>query len=288
MSEETIKINTMNTGGAQIYAKGLGVDYWEKVEKDCEIMYTLFWKNYQLYKSEYDTFILNHDPENKTQFDFQIWTVEMWCMLWNQWLFGYKTFANPALRFSWPNWTENDWDSCDIFHNSGLLKIDQKIDESIDDQLKRIEYNDNWFFKQDWKNKYPTKFNQPCKINFDNGVVVTGCQLHYIQAIKYAAEKFWLIDGGNDKESYWAIDPINLDTLINRFERIINPNKQLIILNTDMNNCIHREDKSVVFINSNISIKTARLFVDMFEKIETIKSFAIGKLIKFDDRPQSV
>lgn len=101
--------NEKNSGGAQYIMKNVDAAFWEKVERDSEKLYTYF---------------LNHAKVNKyppTYHPIQMWTSDMWAVLWNAWYFGHTVNTPKEMEFCWPTDTVDKWDTCTIFHNSGVM-----------------------------------------------------------------------------------------------------------------------------------------------------------------------
>ncbi|RPE08155.1 hypothetical protein EGT74_13890 [Chitinophaga lutea] len=93
-----------HTGGAQYVLKNLSYAFWEKVEKDCEAIYS------QLV-----------DFNLKRQKGLQAWCADMWAVLWNGLLYGHSLEVHPALDFCWPKDAKERWYETNILHNSGVL-----------------------------------------------------------------------------------------------------------------------------------------------------------------------
>jgi len=99
------------SGGAQYLTKGTDWVFWEKVEKDCERMFKEVTELNNQKKSE--------DP---SYHELQIWTSDMWAVIWNAWLRGYNTNVIPELDFCWATDTVERWDEKYIFHNAGITQ----------------------------------------------------------------------------------------------------------------------------------------------------------------------
>lgn len=109
ISKHVIKKNELNSIGAQYLMKGVNWRFWEEVEIDSE----------RLFKEITD---LNNEKKSKnpSYHEIQIWTADMWAVLWGGWKMGKKTVCHPELQFSWGTSTEADWDNLNIFHNAGV------------------------------------------------------------------------------------------------------------------------------------------------------------------------
>jgi hypothetical protein len=110
--EESIpEENELNTIGAQIIMKNTTVEYWEKVEKDCELLYQFFCDHLKAFP---ERCLNNYHPIQK-------WTAEMWALLWNAWKFGHVTKIADDMDFSWPMHNLDSWEKHFIFHNAGVI-----------------------------------------------------------------------------------------------------------------------------------------------------------------------
>lgn len=103
---EIVKLNQENSGGAQYVIKGLGYEFWEKVYNDCTNLYDemkKFHSKYYIYPGE-----------------IQMWTSDMWALLWNIWLKGVETKITDKLDFSWATDTISIYDKKPILHMAGV------------------------------------------------------------------------------------------------------------------------------------------------------------------------
>lgn len=110
--------NEMKTIGAQLIMKNVTVEYWEKVEQDCELLYQFFLDHLKAFPQG----CLNkYHPIQK-------WTAEMWALLWNAWKFGHDTAVGENMGFAWPMHELDSWEKHTIFHNAGVIAktADQK------------------------------------------------------------------------------------------------------------------------------------------------------------------
>jgi len=105
ISEDLVRLNEKDSGGAQYLLKNIDSSYWEEVEKSCVKLYDLLKK----YENTYP--INNH---------IQSWTTDMWVVLWTYWKRGSKTIVHTELDFSWATGTMLDYHSKNIFHCAGV------------------------------------------------------------------------------------------------------------------------------------------------------------------------
>lgn len=106
---QVVKDNQLNTIGAQYIIKGVGHDFWHKVERDCERMY-----------AEVNSLNGMKKLEDPSYHELQIWCADMWSVLWNAWLHGHQTRTSEKLDFCWPGDGLDRWEKCNIFHNAGV------------------------------------------------------------------------------------------------------------------------------------------------------------------------
>jgi len=109
ISPKTVIDKQEESGGCQYLMRGLDWRFFDKVEKDCELMYkTITALNAEKVKA---------DP---THHPLQIWTADMWAILWNAWMRGFTTEIIPELDFTWATDTIENFDKRYIFHNAGV------------------------------------------------------------------------------------------------------------------------------------------------------------------------
>ena len=109
LPEALIEENELNCIGAQYLTKNTDWEYWDRVETDSE---TLFHK----------VTLLNNliKAGNPSYHELQIWTADMWAVLWGAWRKGWKTYTMPEFDFSWGTSTESDYFRLNIMHNAGV------------------------------------------------------------------------------------------------------------------------------------------------------------------------
>lgn len=113
--------NNESSGGGQYFGKGLDYLFWEKVEKDCELLYNKI-NNIEPYKED---FFKTNNVELTRENMIQSWTAGMWSELWNMWLFGFKTEINEEIDFSWATDNYERYLIKNIMHNAGAT-LDHK------------------------------------------------------------------------------------------------------------------------------------------------------------------
>jgi hypothetical protein len=129
--------NNNNSIGAQYILKNIDYTFWKSVEHDCENLFKEITK-------------LNNKKkqENPSYHELQIWTADMWSVLWNIWKCGYKTQCHPDLKFSWAKSNEDFYSQCNIMHNAGITNS-----------------NIDYFYKNNYINKLPYNLNLNIKEN---------------------------------------------------------------------------------------------------------------------------
>lgn len=142
-------------GGAQYIMKGVDWMFWEKVENDCERLFT-----------EITPMGVARKLQKPSYHELQIWCADMWAVLWNAWLRGYETKIIPELEFTWATETLSNFDARYIFHNAGVVEADK----------------DKFFYKGDYR------FTLPYYIDGDN-YDKTKAFYKYFELLKRTGEK---------------------------------------------------------------------------------------------------
>jgi hypothetical protein len=106
---ELVEGNDINCGGAQYVFGGkcgMGAYFWDKVYDDCLNLYNFT-----------NGTIHQYSPLHP----IQAWTADMWAVIWNMWLMGFKTEISRELSFSFATDNISNWLKHNIFHNAGVL-----------------------------------------------------------------------------------------------------------------------------------------------------------------------
>ena len=147
LPEELIKENDNNTIGAQYILKGINWQFWERMERDSEDLFTKMTEyNSELIRIEADKWEQEKaeaqskgEEFNKPKYNpLQIWCADMWALLWGLWREGKKTVIDPRLEFSWCNWSKDDFHRMNIFHNAGV-----------------VNDSEGYFYKINYRKRYP-------------------------------------------------------------------------------------------------------------------------------------
>lgn len=197
---EVVKISPMLvrqmqpfSGGCQYFLINTDYDFWNKVERDSELMYERLNKNFEKYQkswekynSKYINFIKSlelkiksldinyksYEEYNKDFFKYhriQEWCADMWSVLWNAWQKNFITIIRKELDFSWANTPIELDNNFHIFHNAGIISEDSH----------------KYFFKGKYTNKHPyeddlTNLSQNnCGKFYIDEIIETGKKLGY-------------------------------------------------------------------------------------------------------------
>lgn len=131
LPESLIEENELNAIGAQYLMKNIDANFWERVERDSEILFRDI------------TALNNHkklqDPKHH---ELQIWCADMWAVLWGAWRLGHQTRCHKNFNFSWATSGIEEYTNCNIFHNAGITGNQNRQ-----------------FYKADYMHEYPYNLN---------------------------------------------------------------------------------------------------------------------------------
>jgi len=136
ISSDIVKNNQETSGGAQYLMKNVDYTFWDKVLIDSEKLYVMLHNYEQMFPIKYG---------------IQIWTSDMWSVLWNLWLNNKETTISDELSFSWGSDTISKYYEKKILHMAGVT-----------DDLK----NDK-FYKGDFISKNPIELLKNDSTYFD-------------------------------------------------------------------------------------------------------------------------
>lgn len=136
ISPGTIKLNNNNSGGAQYFLKSQTAELWDKVYRDSMDLYNTL----QKFTNKYPL------PAGAVQ----IWTAEMWSILWNLWYCGHEVKVHDELSFSWATDSVEKFNENNIFHLAGVTEVQRnelfyKGDHINNDPLLLLEKDKNHF-----------------------------------------------------------------------------------------------------------------------------------------------
>lgn len=101
------KSETSQDIGAQYLMKNVDSSFWYSVEYYSE----------KLYKEISELSLTKASPDYHA---IQIWTADMWALLWSAWKRNISTFANYNFNFSWGTSSEQEYFANNIMHNAGV------------------------------------------------------------------------------------------------------------------------------------------------------------------------
>jgi len=156
---EVIKENRKNEGGGQYLVKNTESELWDKIYRDSTLLYDQM-LNYQ-----------KRFPISPGEIQF--WTAEMWSLLWNLWLHGYKTEITKELDFSWAT------DSIEIYEKRPILHM-----AGVTDDMKNRK-----FYKGEFINIDPIQKLKEDP-NFFDFVENTSSTVKYIDNMKSYIKKY--------------------------------------------------------------------------------------------------
>lgn len=125
--EDIIKQDA-NAGGAQYILKSCTAKFWDKVENDCELLFTYLYN-----EQKYGTRIHK---------ELQIWCTDMWVIWWNAILQKRSFLIHPKLDFCWADSPSNELKNKKILHYTGSKKKDIHIFEKTLFQTHSPFYTD--------------------------------------------------------------------------------------------------------------------------------------------------
>lgn len=125
---ELVKERESQSGGAQYLMKGVDWMFFEKVERDCERLFR-------------DISLLNTHKKQTDPYhhEIQIWCADMWAVLWNAWMRGYRTNIATEMDFCWATDSIDRCGQTYIFHNAGVTSDNRS----------------SLFYKYDFKDRLP-------------------------------------------------------------------------------------------------------------------------------------
>jgi hypothetical protein len=104
------------TGGCQYILHGTDYEFWDEVEKNCELIFNLSLKNQQ-YGIKWGEM---SGKQSSEYHENQWWCADLWCVLVQAWKSGFSTKLSDELNFSWAS-SNGDLKNSKIFHNAGVV-----------------------------------------------------------------------------------------------------------------------------------------------------------------------
>lgn len=112
-----------HSGGAQYLMKGINADFWKKIYKDSNALYSYMNSSIKYFSDKFDAENAEKfkDMEIKPKYHpIQAWCADMWAVLWNGVLLGNEMEVDPNLAFSWGTSSADQFHTHTIFHNAGV------------------------------------------------------------------------------------------------------------------------------------------------------------------------
>jgi hypothetical protein len=145
------------SGGAQYIIKNTNYKDWYKIYKDSNDLYNVLNDFHGQYPIEYG---------------IQVWTAEMWSLLWNLWCMKKETKIIDELGFSWATDTIDIYDKKPILHMAGVQPHEKE----------------KKFYKGEFTNISPLdKLNED--INFFNYISEDSATIKYVEVMKSIIKK---------------------------------------------------------------------------------------------------
>lgn len=114
IDEKIVRNKSEDHGGAQYLMKNIDATFWQKVEKDSNVLYKYLCESVPLYEKKWQ-------DSNETKYHpVQAWTASMWAILYNLIYFNRDFKVCEELAFCWPGNDPKNWQEKSIFHNAGV------------------------------------------------------------------------------------------------------------------------------------------------------------------------
>jgi len=185
ISEELIKGNDSNSGGAQYLLKGINAEYWNAVEVGVNKLYSM---------------LIQYEHQYPIHHHIQSWTADMWVVLWEYWKLGKSTRIHNELRFSWATDSIQQYALNPIFHLAGITEVDSST------MFYKGRYKDSNLFEEYRLNRSIFNHVSPDSATFEYVKVVK----EYVNSDEYHNIKSFILltkldVGGLYKEDYNTI-----------------------------------------------------------------------------------
>ncbi|MCD2424422.1 hypothetical protein LQ567_16705 [Niabella pedocola] len=162
--DESIVIeNDCNAGGAQVLLKYVKHDFWDKLENNCEQLYSHLKNSTARYAKE---FSMQNNCSEEEYKPITAWCADMWALLWNAIKLGVKIKVHEELDFSWPINPIEMWRNKKIFHNAGITNLTK----------------DHFFYKALYSDNHPYYYDQ-------NHIKKDSCSYMYLAEIESFEKK---------------------------------------------------------------------------------------------------
>lgn len=192
LNPEDVIEQDSNAGGAQYILKKCTAEFWEKIENDCELLFTYLY-NHQKYSAD-------------IQEGLQIWCTDMWVIWWNAILQKRSFRIHSALDFCWADSPTGDLKKKKILHYTGSKRNDFSIFEKTLYQTYSPFYSDLSGIKQSTCSHFVVKTIQAYRKELDKKrlkefevrlvllVPDVECSFEKANIAKDYYERYWHID----------------------------------------------------------------------------------------------
>lgn len=125
ISPSVVRENNHNCIGAQYLLKGIDSGFWERIERDSEILYKKINDEIlSIVNNDRRKWLITREgKEPHKNHHLQIWCADMWALLWNLWKDNKKTVCPKSFDFSWATDSEKTFEERNIFHNAGSVPV---------------------------------------------------------------------------------------------------------------------------------------------------------------------
>ncbi|WP_157558074.1 hypothetical protein [Niabella aurantiaca] len=113
---EKVVAQDPNCGGAQYLLKNTTVEFWQKLEKDSEHLYT--------YMNEFNARSVDYAEKNQKNKTIQAWCADMWGLLWNALYYEKTVEIHAEMDFCWADTSIENWKKKKILHYTGSVAKD--------------------------------------------------------------------------------------------------------------------------------------------------------------------
>ncbi|RFS26888.1 hypothetical protein DVR12_03640 [Chitinophaga silvatica] len=166
IDKSTVISNDENAGGAQYLIRNVDYEFWNKVQRDSERLFSHLLSNEQKYASLFAK--ENAIPVNEYKY-IQAWCSDMWAVLWNGLFYGHKIRISKEMEFSWPTSDVHEWNQMCIYHDSGILESDS------DKYFYKGSFKENTPIHNDWNHLR----SDSCSAKYANEISAAGNNTFY-------------------------------------------------------------------------------------------------------------
>ena len=128
--------------GAQYLMKGVDASFWYAVEQKSEVLF-----------KEISALNAAKKLDEPSYHEIQIWTADMWALLWTAWKRGITTKIDKAFDFAWGTSGIKEIDTCNIMHNAGVTTDSTGLFYKAN-YIDRFPYNLNLDIRKDMASSY--------------------------------------------------------------------------------------------------------------------------------------